>query len=80
MTALNQAFERVAATGEKDWEAELHRAKGLVLLAQGHDEEGEASLERAVAIARQQQAKSLELRAATSLARLWGERGDARQR
>lgn len=49
--------------------------KGLVLLAQGQNEEGQASLEQAIAIARQQQAKSLELRSAMSLARLWGERG-----
>lgn len=75
LAALRQGFERVEATGEKVWEVELHRVKGLVLLAQGQNEEGQASLEQAIAIARQQQAKSLELRSAMSLARLWGERG-----
>jgi predicted ATPase len=75
LAALSEAFERIEATGERGWESELHRVKGLVLLAQGAPEDGQASLEQAVQVARQQQAKSLELRAATSLALHWGERG-----
>jgi predicted ATPase len=63
------------ATGERMWNAELHRIHGFVLLAENKREESEASVEQALRIAREQQAKSLELRAATSLARLWGERG-----
>jgi predicted ATPase len=75
LAALNQAFERIAATGEKVWESELHRVRGLVLMAQGQRDEGQALLERAVDVAVRQQAKSLELRAAMSLARFWGESG-----
>ena len=55
------------------WDAELHRVKGLVLVARNQLDEGRAWLDQAIRIAHQQQAKSLELRAAASLARLWGE-------
>ena len=65
----------VEKTGERYYEAELHRFKGEFLLAPDatRDQEGEAEacLHQALDIARHQQAKSLELRAATSLARLW---------
>jgi predicted ATPase len=63
--------------GERYWEAELHRLKGKVLLqsAMGQQEEAEACFQQALDIARRQQAKSLELRAATSLARLWQQQG-----
>jgi class 3 adenylate cyclase/tetratricopeptide (TPR) repeat protein len=73
MVALSEAFERIETTGERGWESELHRVRGLVLMAQGQRDEGQALLERAVEVAVQQQAKSLELRAAMSLARFWGE-------
>jgi predicted ATPase len=68
---------------ERWWEAETHRVRGELLLAQsaGNRGEGEACFARALEIARRQGARSLELRAATSLARLWGEdrrRGEAR--
>jgi predicted ATPase len=75
LAALNEAFKRVEATGERFWEAELHRVCGQVLLAQGQRDEGQASLENAIRVARTQQAKSLELRAVMNLAQLWGERG-----
>jgi class 3 adenylate cyclase/predicted ATPase len=75
LAALAGAFQRVQATDHRDWEAELHRVEGLVLVAQGQHVEGEASLARALQVARQQQAKSLELRAAMSLAEHWGGRG-----
>ncbi len=60
------------------WEAELYRLKGEVLLAQNADHiaEAEKCFGRALEIARDQSAKSLELRAATSLARLWAGRGE----
>jgi predicted ATPase len=74
LAALTEGFERIEATGERVWQAELHRIHGLVLAAQSHLDEGQASLQQALHIAQAQQAKSLELRAATSLARLWGER------
>ena len=57
------------------WQAEVHRVHGLVLLKENKPAEGEAAFSRALDLAREQQAKSLELRAATSLARLWGEQG-----
>jgi tetratricopeptide (TPR) repeat protein len=62
-------------SGERVWESELHRLNGFVLLAQNRRSESQAAFERALDIARRQQAKSFELRAATSLARLWGEQG-----
>jgi predicted ATPase len=67
-------LETAVATGEHFWDAELHRITGTVLLAENKLDEGEASLQQAIRIAQAQQAKSLELRAATSIARLWGER------
>jgi predicted ATPase len=55
------------------WEAELHRVKGEILLARAPDasDEAESCFNQALDIARKQSAKSLELRAGTSLARLW---------
>jgi predicted ATPase len=55
------------------WDAELHRLTGTVLLAENNLDEGQACLQQAIRIAQAQQAMSLELRAVTSLARLWGE-------
>jgi len=75
LAALLEGLETAGATGEHMWDAELHRLTGTVLLAENKLNEGEASLQQAIRIAQAQQAKSLELRAATSLARLWGERG-----
>jgi predicted ATPase len=59
------------------WEAEIHRLKGALLLARSAENqvEAEACFHGALAIARRQQAKSLELRAAMSLARLWQQQG-----
>jgi predicted ATPase len=59
------------------WDAELYRIKGDLLLTSGARgaDDGEDSLLRALDIARQQEAKSLELRASASLARLWHDRG-----
>jgi class 3 adenylate cyclase/tetratricopeptide (TPR) repeat protein len=62
-------------TGCRRWAAELHRLQGIALLGLNRLEEGESVLQQALHIAHRQQAKSLELRAATSLARLWGEQG-----
>jgi predicted ATPase len=75
LDALRQGLEIAAATGEHVWDADLHRITGTVLLAENKRDEGQASLQQAIRIAQAQQAKSLELRAATSLAQLWGEQG-----
>src|SRR5262249_51334589 len=71
-------------TGEQYYTAELCRLKGALLLAQSSAQvdEAETCFRQALDIARQQQAKSLELRAATSLSRLWhrqGKRVEARE-
>jgi predicted ATPase len=79
LTALGRAAETVAATGECYYQAELHRLRGVVLLAVGEDAEAAAWLHRAIDKARHQQAKSWELRAAMSLARLWREQGKRAQ-
>jgi TOMM system kinase/cyclase fusion protein len=81
---LEEALAVAGNTGEHWWEAELYRLKGELLLAVSteHDAEAEACFCQALAVARHQQAKSLELRAAMSLSRLWqrqGKRDAARQ-
>jgi class 3 adenylate cyclase/predicted ATPase len=75
LAALADALAISEKSGQRWWQAEIHRLKGASLLSQKSLAEAEASFERSIQIARHQQAKSLELRAATSLARLWGERG-----
>jgi len=82
---LSQALAQVDKTGERWWEAELHRLQGALLLqsepgssASGVcalHEAAEACFRRAISIARHQQAKSWELRATTSLARLCQSQG-----
>jgi class 3 adenylate cyclase/predicted ATPase len=82
LTVLADAVRRVETTGERWREAEMHRLRGELLLivsAENHCEV-ESCFRQALDIARSQQAKSWELRAATSLARLWhsqGKRHDA---
>src|SRR5262245_7737276 len=73
---LEEALALVELTGEQWWLAEVHRFKGEMLLRLSPDNELEAEshFRRAMGIARDQNAKSLELRAAMSLARLWAER------
>jgi predicted ATPase len=70
---LDEAFAEMQQTGEYCWEADLHRIQGDLLLAHStaNDTAAEACLHKALDVARRQQAKSFELRAATSLARLW---------
>jgi predicted ATPase len=73
LTVLNEALTFVEKTGERVHEAELHRLKGQLLLqlSPGNPAEAETCFHKALDIARHQQAKSWELRAAMSLARLW---------
>jgi predicted ATPase len=74
VSVVRDALAEVERTGIRYYEAELHRLDGEFRL--GFDEaEAEACFQRAIAIARTQQAKSLELRAVLSLARLWCNQG-----
>src|SRR3989449_5817887 len=75
--AVTEAFEVMRTTGQRMYEAELHRLKGELLLqvADGNAAEAEACFREALVIASRQQAKSLELRAAVSAARLWERQG-----
>ena len=67
-------------TKEKWWEAEVNRVAGEIALTRQADAaKAEAYFERALAVARQQQAKSWELRASMSLARLWRDQGKVQQ-
>ena len=74
---LTEALTLVSSCGEGNYAAELYRLKGELLLQQatGHGDEVETCFHQALDIARHQQAKSLELRAAMSLARLWQQHG-----
>jgi predicted ATPase len=99
LNVLAEALATVHKTGERYYEPELYRLKGELTLAPSSvrrlastvtnahsptlDPQAEASFLKAIEIARRQQAKSLELRATMSLARLWqqqGKREAARQR
>ena len=74
---LAEALMLADKTGDRWYEPEIHRLKGVLLLQQSaanHDE-AHACLHHALNVARAQQAKSLELRAATSLSRLWQQQG-----
>ena len=86
LEAVTEALATVAESAVRWWEAELHRLKGELLLqsAVKNQEstiftpdatEVEASFQQALALARRQEAKSLELRAAMSLSRLWQQQG-----
>jgi predicted ATPase len=71
----------VETTQERWWEADVHRIAGeIALLSPKPDAaKAEAYFERALAVARQQQAKSWELRASMSLARLWRDQDKVQQ-
>jgi predicted ATPase len=73
LEALAEALATLARSRTRWWEAELYRLRGALLLqhAVAQPGEAEACFQQALAVARRQQAKSLELRASMSLARLW---------
>jgi predicted ATPase/class 3 adenylate cyclase len=73
LATVREALEEQERTGQRRWEPELHRIEGAAHQGLNRIEEAQSALEAALRIARCQQAKSYELRAATSLARLWGE-------
>ncbi|WP_041681034.1 MULTISPECIES: hypothetical protein [Cupriavidus] len=80
---LVEAMAMLNRTGERYYEAELHRLKGELLVHEPSartdgstgDDTAEVCFHKAIAVARHQRAKSLELRAALSLARLWQRQG-----
>jgi predicted ATPase len=81
LTVLTEALTIAHTTGERFWEAEFHRRKGVLLLALSAEQHAEAEtcLHQALAIAHRQQAKLLELRAAVSLSRLWQQQGKCQE-
>jgi predicted ATPase/DNA-binding SARP family transcriptional activator len=82
LTTLAEGLALVEETDGRDWEAELYRLRAELLLMQGDEVEAEASFHKAIEVARRQSAKSWELRATTSLCRLWQAQGrvdEARQ-
>jgi len=78
---IGEAMTTAETTKETWGEAEIHRTAGEIALMSPEPEaaKAQAHFERAVAIARAQKAKSWELRAATSLARLWRDHGKRQQ-
>jgi predicted ATPase len=84
LRVVSKALDGALRTQEQWYTAELYRLKGELLLAQswGYHAEAETCFHQALDITRRQQAKSLELRAAMSLGRLWqqqGKRDEARE-
>jgi predicted ATPase len=77
LQALAEAHTLVEQYEERWWEAEISRLRGVLLLRQPGTPQAEAEtwLQRALDVARRQEAKSLELRAAMSLSRLWQQQG-----
>ena len=75
LAAAREGLVERKDTGNRQWEAELHRLEGVALVGLNQLEEAQTALEGALRVARQQRSKAYELRAATSLARLWGEQG-----
>jgi tetratricopeptide (TPR) repeat protein len=73
LAALDQATQTAAVTSECHYQAELHRLQGAVLAETGDEAEAASWFQQAINTARNQNAKSLELRAAMSLARLWAD-------
>ncbi|MCP3462927.1 adenylate/guanylate cyclase domain-containing protein [Bradyrhizobium sp. CCGUVB23] len=75
LDVIDRAIAMAQSTKEQWCEAELYRTKGKLILRSGNRAAAEADFERALDIARRQQARSWELRAATSMARLWRDQG-----
>jgi predicted ATPase len=77
LQAVAEALKLMDQKGERKYEASLYRIKGQLLLglSADHRTEAEACFHQSIAVARRQQAKLLELHAATSLCRLWQKQG-----
>jgi predicted ATPase len=76
---LTKAIELSEKGGQNFYLSELHRLQGALLLRENRTEDAEKSLKRALEIARQQKAKSLELRAGICLARIWINSGKGKE-
>jgi predicted ATPase len=74
---VDEQLAAIEQTGERWFEAEVHRARGEILLkgAPTNTAPAEEAFLTAIAIAQQQKARSFELRAAMSMARLWRDQG-----
>jgi predicted ATPase len=68
LTLVTEALASVERTGERWYEAELHRSRGMLLLQRDEGENAEVAFQRALGVARYQRAKAIELRIAASLA------------
>jgi len=81
LLVLADAFAEAVKTEERWWEPELQRLRGELLRSKSknNDAEAESCFLTAIESARDQQAKSLELRAAMSLSRLWRDAGKRQQ-
>jgi predicted ATPase len=79
--SIGEAMAAVETTKERWCEAEVYRTAGeIALMSPEHDEvKAEAYFDRALSVSRKQQAKSWELRAAMSMARLWRDQGKRQQ-
>jgi predicted ATPase len=75
LNCLGEAVQVVETTGERWSEASVYRVRGDLLRAIGEDVAGEKSYYKAIAVAQRQSARLFELRAATSLARLYQDQG-----
>jgi adenylate cyclase len=76
LTTIEEALAAVYISGDRCVEAEIHRLTGQLSLAVGRTaDEAELAFQQALQVARQQKARSLELRAAVSLSRLWQQQG-----
>jgi predicted ATPase len=75
LEALDAAEGAIRQFDERFWEAELHRLFGELSAADGKPAQAEERFTKAIAVARDQQARLLELRAATDLASLWRKQG-----
>jgi predicted ATPase len=76
LSLLAQALQAVEETGERVFESELHRFRGNLHLRSRRESEAETEFFKAIEIAQRQQAKSWELRAATSLAQMRCDQGN----
>ena len=84
LSVVSEAFEAGQQSGQHYWEAELHRLRGALTqrsagAGTAAADDAESCFRQAINVARSQKARSLELRAATSLSRLWARQGKVRE-